>query len=82
MPGVLNTPSPRGSGFALVDDVAGTGASLERSVLRLRELGQHVVGAWVVVDRLGQAAARLAALGMPLHSLLTLDELRSHRISD
>ncbi|MFJ8626439.1 orotate phosphoribosyltransferase [Kitasatospora sp. NPDC093550] len=75
--GVLSTAVPPGSRFALVDDVAGTGACLERGTLRLRELGHRVVGAWVVVDRQNGAAERLAELGVPLHALLTLDELRA-----
>lgn len=74
--GVLNTPAAQGSRFALVDDVAGTGASLVRSVLRLRALGHQVLGAWVVVDRGDGAGERLEALGVPLRSLLTLDDLR------
>lgn len=75
--GVLSTAVPPASRFALVDDVAGTGASLERSTLRLRELGHEVVGAWVVVDRHNGAAERLARLDVTLTALLTIDELRA-----
>lgn len=79
--GVLNTPAAAGSCFAVVDDVAGTGASLERSVLRLRELGHYVSGAWVAVDRHNGAAQRLSALDVPFFSLLSIDELRP-KVSD
>lgn len=75
--GFLSTAVPPASTFALVDDVAGTGAALERSTLRLRALGHQVVGAWVVVDRRNGAAERLARLGVTLTALLTIDELRS-----
>ncbi|GAA3289665.1 phosphoribosyltransferase family protein [Streptomyces cinereospinus] len=51
VPGVLSAHVPEGRRFALVDDVAGTGACLERSVRRLRELRHEIVGAWVIVDR-------------------------------
>ncbi|MFD8009195.1 hypothetical protein [Streptomyces sp. NPDC058955] len=75
--GILSTAVPPGSTFALVDDVAGTGAALERSTLRLRALGHRVVGAWVMVDRRNGAGERLARLGVPLSALLTIDELRT-----
>ncbi|MER7583832.1 hypothetical protein [Kitasatospora sp. NPDC097691] len=77
--GVLSTAVPPSSNFALVDDVAGTGACLERCTLRLRELGHHIVGAWVVVDRQNGAAERLARLGVPFAALLSIDELRTTR---
>ncbi|GAA3815069.1 orotate phosphoribosyltransferase [Streptomyces phyllanthi] len=77
--GILGTGVPPGSSFALVDDVAGTGASLERSTRRLRRMGHRVVGAWVIVDRHAGAAERLARLGVPLSALLTLDQIKSAR---
>lgn len=79
VPGVLSTHAPEGSRFALVDDVAGTGACLERSVRRLRELRHEVVGAWVIVDRQDGAAARLEGLGVRLSALFTLNDFSTAR---
>ncbi|WP_228994890.1 orotate phosphoribosyltransferase [Streptomyces sp. DH8] len=77
VPGVLSTPAPPRSRFAVVDDVAGTGAALERSVERLHELGHEVVGAWVIVDRQDGATQRLLSRGVELTSLLTLGDIRT-----
>lgn len=79
VPGVLSTHVPQGSRFALVDDVAGTGACLERSVRRLRELRHEIVGAWVIVDRQDGAAARLEELGVRLSALFTLNDFSTAR---
>lgn len=77
--GVLSTQVPDGCSFALVDDVAGTGACLERSVRSLRALGHKVLGAWVVVDRQDGAAQRLEHLGVRLSARFTLNDITTAR---
>ncbi|MEU9094627.1 hypothetical protein [Streptomyces sp. NPDC048428] len=77
MPGLLSTAVPPASSFALVDDVAGAGAGLERCTELLRGMGHHVAGAWVIVDRHDGTAYRLARLDVPLHTLLTIQQIGS-----
>jgi orotate phosphoribosyltransferase len=73
--GRLTSPVPAGSRFAVVDDVAGTGAAARRCVEALSEAGHQVAGVFVLVDRGQGAAEDLARLRIPLVSLFRLDEL-------
>ncbi|WP_043687247.1 orotate phosphoribosyltransferase [Streptomyces xylophagus] len=77
IPGLLTSPVPDTSRFAVVDDVAGTGAAARRCVEALREAGHHVVGVFVILDRRQGAAEELTRLGMTLTSLFRLDDLAS-----
>jgi orotate phosphoribosyltransferase len=79
VPGRLTTPVPPGSSFLLVDDVAGTGDALERCTVHLQQDGHHVVGAIVVLNREQGATERLAALGVSIASVVTLDTLKELR---
>ncbi len=73
--GQLTTPAPPGSRFALVDDVAGTGAAIERCLRVLHGAGHQVAGIYVLLDR-GQGAAQVAARhGTPFFPLFHLDDL-------
>lgn len=75
--GRLTTPAPPGSRFALVDDVAGTGAAIERCLTALHDAGHLVVGIYLLLDR-GQGAAQVAARHrIPLIPLFCLDDLAS-----
>ena len=65
----------RGKRIAVVDDVATTGGSIERSVEALRREGGEPVKAIVVIDREQGARERLERLGVKLYSLLTAREL-------
>ena len=62
----------------IVDDLASGGGSLVESVLQLRRAGLRVRDAVVLVDRGQGATARLEALGVRLHPLLTLEMLLNH----
>ena len=64
-----------GRRIVLVDDVATTGSSLERAAAAVEDSGGEVVAAVVVVDRLQGARERLASIGVPLYSLVTLRDL-------
>ncbi|MEM1620196.1 MAG: orotate phosphoribosyltransferase [Fervidicoccaceae archaeon] len=66
-----------GSSALVIDDVATTGASIERAVLTLREKGAMVERALVVVDREEGAAEKLKARGVDLLSLLKARDLLS-----
>jgi orotate phosphoribosyltransferase len=73
--GHLTTPVPPGSRFALVDDVAGTGAAIERCLTVLHGGGHKVSGVYVMLDR-GEEAAQVAARhAIPFFALFQLDEL-------
>lgn len=66
-----------GQGVVVLEDVATTGHSAETAVIRCREAGMEVLYVLAVVDREEGARERLARLGVPLHWLITLSELRS-----
>ena len=70
---------PAGQRVLLIEDVATTGGSSERSVEILRAAGGVVDRALVVVDREAGARERLGALGVRLEPLATLAELRGAR---
>lgn len=76
VPGLLTSPAPTASRFALVDDVAGTGAAALRGVEALRGAGHEVVGVFVILDRGQGATQALARVDTSLTSLFRLDELR------
>lgn len=73
--GRLTTPVPAGTRFAVVDDVAGTGEALVRTVLALGEAGHQVRGTFVVLDREQGAADAVAAQGLTLASLFRISDL-------
>jgi orotate phosphoribosyltransferase len=70
---------PSGAHVLLIEDVATTGGSSERSVEILRGAGGTVDRALVVVDREVGARERLGALGVRLEPLVTMSELRGAR---
>jgi len=70
---------PSGQRVLLIEDVATTGGSSERSVEIVRAAGGVVDRVLVVVDRESGARERLGALGVRLEPLATLAELREAR---
>ncbi|HXQ48275.1 MAG TPA: orotate phosphoribosyltransferase [Thermoplasmata archaeon] len=68
-----------GQRVLLIEDVATTGGSSERSVEIVRGAGGVVDRVLVVVDRESGARERLDALGVRLEALATLAELREAR---
>jgi orotate phosphoribosyltransferase len=60
----------------LVEDVATSGESLLRACEVVREeLGVHIVGALVIVDRLAGAREAFEKWGIRFESLLTIEDL-------
>ncbi|WP_405939565.1 hypothetical protein OG338_25615 [Streptomyces sp. NBC_00726] len=80
--GRLSSRVPEGTRFAVVDDVAGTGAALERTVLELRRQQHPVVGAFVILDRQQGAAEALERIDCPLTALFRLEDLTLLRRPD
>lgn len=68
-----------GQRVLLIEDVATTGGSSERSVEIIRAAGGVVDRVLVVVDRESGARDRLGSLGVRLEPLATLAELREAR---
>ncbi len=68
-------PLWRGGRVVVVDDVVTSGGSLIQAISVLRAEGLTVTKAISVIDRQEGAAENLAALGVPLVSLFTKDEL-------
>lgn len=62
----------------LIDDVATSGTSLLEALTPLRDVGIVVEHAFVIVDRQEGARQALAARGVQLHALFTLDDLLAH----
>jgi orotate phosphoribosyltransferase len=61
--------------IAVVDDVATTGGSIEKSIQTLKELGGDPKIAIVVVDREQGARERIERLGVKFYRLLTAKEI-------
>jgi orotate phosphoribosyltransferase len=59
----------------LLEDVISSGRRVSEAAQQLRKVGADVIGVIAVVDRLQGAAEALAADGLPLNSLFTVDEL-------
>jgi|AP45_3_1055517.scaffolds.fasta_scaffold36006_1 orotate phosphoribosyltransferase len=72
---VPNTLSP-GDRIVAVDDTVTTGGSTMKAIEALREAGYTVEHAVCVVDRGQGGQEKLAAAGVTLHALYSLDELR------
>ncbi len=66
-----------GDRAVIVDDVATTGNSLVKTVKDVRSVGAEALCAFVIVDREEGAKEALAELNIPLHSLFTLQEIKS-----
>ncbi|MDH5526909.1 MAG: orotate phosphoribosyltransferase [Nitrospirota bacterium] len=64
--------------IAVLDDVVTTGKSTLEAVERLREAGFEVVAALAVVDRDEGGREGLAAQGLALEALFTMDDILAH----
>ncbi|MDH4229371.1 MAG: orotate phosphoribosyltransferase [Nitrospirota bacterium] len=64
---------------AVLDDVATTGKSTVEAAGRLREAGFDVVAALCVVDRGEGGREALAAEGLTLEALFTMDDILAHQ---
>ncbi len=67
---------PPGSDVVVLDDTVTTGGSTLRAIEAMREAGYRVIGAACIVDRGEGGEQALAAAGVPLAALLTLEDLR------
>ena len=66
----------KGDRVLVVDDVATSGGSLIQTIGAVRDAGADPVAAMVIVDREQGAKYALEGLGVPLYSLITLDEVK------
>lgn len=66
-----------GKQVIIFDDVATTGGSSQIAIDAVHAAGSKVVAVCVVVDREEGAKEKFASQGIPLYSLLTLNDLRS-----
>jgi orotate phosphoribosyltransferase len=66
---------PDGARVVLVDDVITTGSSVIRAVKAVEEEGGKVLKVFCLVDRKEGGAANLAAAGIPLEGVFTIDEV-------
>jgi orotate phosphoribosyltransferase len=64
-----------GDRVIIVEDVVTTGGSALRAIDQARNFGLHVIGAMAVVDRMAGGSEAFAAKGVPLRSLLTIEDL-------
>ena len=68
-------PVRAGDRVVIVEDVVTTGGSALRAIDAAREFGLDVIGALTIIDRLAGGADAFAAQGVPLRSLLTIEDL-------
>ena len=64
-----------GRRLLIVEDVVTSGGAVIDAIAALRQLGAQIIGALCVIDRQAGGAANLAAEGVELHPLFTMDEL-------
>jgi orotate phosphoribosyltransferase len=64
--------------YLVVDDLAAGGGSLVETIEGLRDAGLIVSNAVVLIDREQGAARRLDAMGVKMHSVLSLEVLLTH----
>lgn len=67
-----------GQRILVVDDLAAGGGSLVETIEGLRDAGLMVTNVVVLVDREQGAARRLEAMGVKVHSILTLDVILTY----
>lgn len=67
-----------GQRVLVVDDLAAGGGSLVETVEGLRDAGLMVTNAVVLIDREQGAARRLEAMGVHVHSILTLEVILTY----
>ena len=67
-----------GQRVLVVDDLAAGGGSLVETIEGLRDAGLIVSNAVVLIDREQGAARRLEAMGVKMHSVLSLEVLLTH----
>ena len=70
----IEGPVKAGSRVVIVDDVVTTGGSSLDAATRIEEFGCQVVVAAAVVDRKEGGSANFTARGIPLRSLLTIED--------
>jgi orotate phosphoribosyltransferase len=68
-------PVRPGMSALIVEDVITSGGSALKAVDAAREFGLEVKGVFAVVDRLQGGRQAIEQAGLPLHSLLTINEL-------
>lgn len=72
---LVEGPVSPGQRCVVVEDVVTTAGSSLVAIERAREFGLEVLGVLALVDRLQGGAERLAEVGVPLQSLLTIRDL-------
>ena len=68
--------SVAGRGFTVIEDVVTSGGQIIKSVHELRKMGAFVTDALCVIDRESGGVQNLERIGIKLHALFTISELR------
>ncbi len=71
-------PVKAGDRVVVVEDVVTTGGSALRAIDQAREFGLEVIGACTIIDRLAGGAKAFSDKGVPLQSLLTINDFGIH----
>ena len=72
---LVEGPIAPGATAVIVEDVITTGGSSILAIERCREVGLKVEHCVCIVDRLAGGAEKMAAIGVQLHSLVTIREM-------
>ncbi len=72
---LVEGPIASGASAVIVEDVITTGGSSILAIERCREVGLKVDHCICIVDRLAGGAEKMAAIGVQLHSLVTIRDM-------
>ena len=70
----IEGPVKAGDRVVVVEDVVTTGGSSLKAIERIEEAGMTVAGVVAVIDRMEGGREAFAAKGIPLRSLLTIED--------
>lgn len=72
----IEGPLPSGGSCVICEDVITTGASALQAAATVRAHGSHVLGVLAIVDRQEGGRQNIEATGLPVISLVTIQDLR------
>ena len=76
---LVEGPVTPGMKVVIVEDVITSGGSALKAAEAAREFGLEVIGAIGVIDRLEGGRANFEAAGIPLHTLLTINDFMDEK---